>query len=188
MEASTTRTAGRWMRQGHATDAEFTEYAVARQDALLRFAYLISGDHHAAEDLVQTALARTYLAWGRLRDRGSLDAYVKRIIVNEHISQWRRASRRHEITTADVPDRSSPDNESLGDRRADRAVLWGLVQTLPPRQRAALVLRYFEDLSEADTAAVLACSVGSVKSQTSRALQTLRARVAEQPGILGEEA
>jgi RNA polymerase sigma-70 factor (sigma-E family) len=169
--------------RGTASDVErdFVEYVEARQQSLVRFAYLLTSDHHTAEDLVQTALAKTYLAWGRMRDRGAVDSYVRRVIVNENTSMWRRAWRRRERVSDTLPDRGSvdPDVDS-------RAALWQVVQTLPPRQRAAVVLRYFEDLSEADTAAVLGCSVGNVKSQTSRGIAAMRAAILADPGVLGD--
>lgn len=169
------------------TDAatlDFVEFVQARQQALLRFAYLLTSDHHTAEDLVQTALAKTYLSWNRLRDRGALDAYVRRIIVNENTSLWRRAWKRNERTTDEVPESRRATAEPDPDTAEP---MWRFVQTLPTRQRAAVVLRYYEDLSEAETAAILGCSVGTVKSQTSRGLATLRSRLAADPGLLGEE-
>ena len=156
-------------------DAEFSAYMEARQASLLRTAYLISGDRHTAEDLVQTALAKLYLAWDRVEDRGSLDGYVRRVIVNEHNSLWRRPFKRREHATDELPESAAPQTVS-GGRDAD---LWALVQTLPRKQRAAVVLRYYGELSEAETAEVLGVSVGTVKSQTSRALAALRARAAE---------
>ena len=156
-------------------DAEFSAYMEARQASLLRTAYLISGDRHTAEDLVQTALAKLYLAWDRVEDRGSLDGYVRRVLVNEHNSLWRRPFKRREHATDEVPERAAPPS-SGGGRDED---LWALVQTLPRKQRAAVVLRYYEELSEAETAEVLGVSIGTVKSQTSRALATLRTRTAE---------
>lgn len=171
---------GRGKAVGAARETEFVEYVTARQHALLRFAYLLTSNHHTAEDLVQTALAKTYLSWDRLRDRGAIDAYVRRIIVNENTSLWRRAWRRNERTTDDVPDHGQYDHDITA-----RDAMWRMVNTLPPRQRAAVVLRYYEDLSEADTAEVLGCSVGNVKSQTSRGIAALRAAVASDPGLLG---
>jgi len=163
-----------------ARDADFVEYVEARQQALVRFAYLLTSNHHTAEDLVQTALAKTYLTWDRLRDRGAVDAYVRRIIVNENTSLWRRAWKRNERTTDELPDAGVHDADLDG-----RDAMWQVVQTLPTKQRAAVVLRYYEDLSEAETAEVLGCSVGNVKSQTSRAIASMRARLAADPGLLG---
>jgi RNA polymerase sigma-70 factor (sigma-E family) len=159
---------------------DFVEYVQARQQTLVRFAYLLTSDHHTAEDLVQTALAKTYLTWDRLRDRGAIDAYVRRIIVNENTSMWRRAWKRNERSTDLLPDAGHSDPDSTS-----RDAMWRVVQTLPPKQRAAVVLRYYEDLSEADTAAVLGCSVGNVKSQTSRGIAAIRAAVTSDPELLG---
>ena len=155
-------------------DAEFSAYMEARQASLLRTAYLISGDRHTAEDLVQTALAKLYLAWDRVEDRGSLDGYARRVIVNENNSLWRRPFKRREHATDQVPERAASDTPG---GRND--ALWALVQTLPRKQRAAVVLRYYEELSEAETAEVLGVSVGTVKSQTSRALAALRTRTGD---------
>jgi RNA polymerase sigma-70 factor (sigma-E family) len=169
-------------RSTDAVDADFSDYVAARQHALLRTAYVLTGEQHAAEDLLQTALAKTYLTWSRIRDPRSADAYVRKIMVNEHTSWWRRAWRKKEFSTDELPDQHSgpgrhPDPDGAG-ALADRDAMWTLLQTLPPRQRAAVVLRFYEDMSEAETAHVLGCSVGTVKSQTSRALASLRERLA----------
>jgi RNA polymerase sigma-70 factor (sigma-E family) len=152
----------------------FSAYVAVRQHALVRTAFLLTGDHHSAEDLVQAALARTYLAWGRIRDDRAIDAYVRRIMINEHTSWWRRAWRHRERTTDEVPEPPPELEVDVGQRDE----VWALVQTLPPKQRAVVVLRFYEDLTEADTADALGCSVGNVKSQTSRALVALRKRIA----------
>jgi RNA polymerase sigma-70 factor (sigma-E family) len=157
-------------------DAEFTAYLEARQGRLLRTAYLLTGDQHQAEDLLQTSLAKLYLAWDRVHDRESVDAYVRRIMVNEHNSLWRRAWRRREQPTDQVPE--TPGTPPAYDDGTG-AALWAAVQTLPRKARAVLVLRYYEELSEAETAEVLGIAVGTVKSQASRALATLRERVAD---------
>ena len=154
-------------------DADFTAYLQARQGHLLRTAYLLTGDRHQAEDLLQTALAKLYLAWDRIHDRESVDGYVRRILVNENSSLWRRAWRRREWTTDDLPD-TSPSHDSYDEGLA-RAV-WEVVSTLPRKARAVVVLRYYEQLSEAETAEALGISVGTVKSQASRALAALRER------------
>ena len=164
-------------------DAEFAEWMAARQGRLLRTAYLLTGDPHTAQDLVQTTLAKLYLHWGRISDREHVDAYARRALVNEHRSQWRRASRRHEVLPGDLPETAGP--ETSYDGRS--AALWAFVQTLPPRQRAVVVLRYYEQLTEAETAEVLGIGVGTVKSQTSRALATLRGRLPEHPELSGKE-
>lgn len=158
-----------------ARDAEFAEYMLARQASLLRTAYLLTGDRHSAEDLVQTSLAKLYLAWDRVHDRGSMDGYVRRIMVNENNSMWRRPWKKREFVSATVLQRQRADEYDEGARGA----LWDLVQTLPKRARAVVVLRYYEELSEAETADTLGISVGTVKSQASRALATLRERAPE---------
>ena len=159
-------------------DAEFAEYMAARQPSLLRTAYLLTGDRHAAEDLVQTALAKLYLSWDKVQRRELVDGYVRRIMVNENNSLWRRAWKRKEVTTDVVPDRAA-----VTDRTDDgeSSALWEFVQTLPRKQRAVIVLRFYEELSEAETAEALGISVGTVKSQASRALASMRARVDDQP-------
>jgi RNA polymerase sigma-70 factor (sigma-E family) len=154
-------------------DADFTAYLQARQGRLLRTAYLLTGDQHQAEDLLQTSLAKLYLAWDKVRDRDSVDAYVRRIMVNENNSLWRRGWKRREASTDQVPDRTPVHDvydEGLG------VAVWQVVQTLPRKARAVVVLRYYEQLTEAETADVLGISVGTVKSQTSRALAALRER------------
>ncbi|MFC7492867.1 MULTISPECIES: SigE family RNA polymerase sigma factor [unclassified Nocardioides] len=162
-------------------DADFTAYLQARQARLLRTAYLLTGDQHQAEDLLQTAFAKLYLAWDRVHDRESVDAYVRRIIVNENNSLWRRAWRRREVPTGEVPDRTESHDEYDEGRSA---AVWQVVQTLPRKARAVVVLRYYEQLTEAETAEVLGISVGTVKSQCSRALAALRERT---PAELREE-
>ncbi|HEX5988107.1 MAG TPA: SigE family RNA polymerase sigma factor [Nocardioides sp.] len=165
-------------------DAEFEAYMAARQPSLLRTAYLISGDRHTAEDLVQTALAKLYLSWDRVHDRHMLDGYVRRIIVNEHNSLWRRAWKKRELSTDTLPDDRTVTHEH---DEGQRDALWEFVQTLPRRQRAVIVLRYYEDLSEAEIAETLGVSVGTVKSQASRALAAMRSRVHENP-VLAQDA
>jgi len=166
-----------------ARDAEFEQYMAARQPGLLRTAYLLTGDRHSAEDLVQTALAKLYLSWDKVQRRELLDGYVRRIMVNEHNSLWRRAWKRKEVSTDSVPDHAGVyDRPDHGERSA----LWEFVQTLPRKQRAVVVLRYYEDMSEAEVADVMGISVGTVKSQSSRALAALRERVHTQPTLSGE--
>jgi len=167
-------------------DAEFEQYMAARQPSLLRTAYLLTGDQHSAEDLVQTSLAKLYLAWDKVQRREMLDGYVRRIMVNENNSLWRRAWKRKEVTTDEVPDRvGTSDRPDHGESSA----LWEFVQTLPRKQRAVVVLRYYEDLSESEVAETLGISVGTVKSQSSRALAALRERVHTRPILArdGEE-
>jgi RNA polymerase sigma-70 factor (sigma-E family) len=154
-------------------DAEFAEWMAARQGALARTAYLLTGSQHAADDLVQTTLTKLYLAWDRISDRQHIDAYARRALVNEHRSTWRRASRHLEVLSEAPPDVGHAPAAYDGEREA----VWAFVQGLPPRQRAVIVLRYYEDLSEAEIADLLGISTGTVKSQASRALASLRDRV-----------
>ncbi len=150
---------------------DFEAWMAARQRRLLTTAYLLTGDHHAAEDLLQTALAKVYLSWDRVSAAQSVDAYARKVLVNEHTSGWRRLWRHREVVSDtsryDVP----VDGEQYDGVRDD---LWRAVRTLPERQRAVVVLRYYEQLSEKETADVLGVSTGTVKSQASRALATLR--------------
>ena len=164
-------------------DADFSAYMSARQAALYRTAYLLAGDHATAEDLLQNAFAKLYLSWDKVRDREALDGYVRRIMVNENNSLWRRAWKRKEVTTDTIPD-----YVGVADRHdhGERSALWEFVQTLPRKQRAVVVLRYYEDLSEAEVADILGISVGTVKSQSSRALAALRQRVHTQPMLSRE--
>jgi RNA polymerase sigma-70 factor (sigma-E family) len=158
----------------------FTELVAARSASLFRTAYVVVGDHQLAQDLLQEALVKAYVAWPRLRDVSGAEAYVRRTIVTTAIS-WSRRRSFHERPVDLVPDRERRDDT---EGFAAHDVLWEQVRGLPPRQRAALVLRYYEDLSEADTAALMGCSVGTVKSQVSAALGKLRERVGLDAGVL----
>ncbi|WP_432903031.1 SigE family RNA polymerase sigma factor [Micromonospora matsumotoense] len=152
---------------------EFRDFVAARSSALLRTAYLLAGDWATAEDLLQTALTKTYLAWRRLGGIEAVEPYARRVLVNTSTSWWRR--RWHgERPTEVLPERAGVDEIA---QQLDRDALWRHLRALPARQRAVLVLRYYEDLSEAQTAALLEISPGTVKSQTSRALATLRRRL-----------
>jgi RNA polymerase sigma-70 factor (sigma-E family) len=165
-----------WTRS--ARDVEFERYMVARQPSLLRTAYLLTGDRHSTEDLVQTSLAKLYLSWDKVQRRELVAGYVRRIMVNEHNSLWRRAWKRREVSTDVVPDHAGVDDRH---DHGERTALWEFVQTLPRRQRAVVVLRYYEDLGETEVADILGVSVGTVKSQSSRALAALRERVHTHP-------
>lgn len=154
-----------------ARDEEFSAWMGARQPALLRTAYLLTGDHHSAEDLVQTTLAKVYLSWDKVQRREVIDGYARRIMVNENNSLWRRAWKKREVSSSEIPDRVGADDSY---DEGQSTTLWAFVQTLPRKQRAVIVLRYYEELSEAETAEALGISVGTVKSQASRALATLR--------------
>ena len=149
----------------------FRSYVAARSPALLRTAYLLTGSRTDAEDLLQTTLAKTYLAWDRIREREAVDGYVRRVLVNTQTSRWRRR-RVDEYPTDELPERGS--GRVAAEDLALHDALWTALAGLPKRQRATVVLRYYEDLSEAETAQVLGVSVGTVKSTTSRALAKLR--------------
>ncbi|MGH3345950.1 MAG: SigE family RNA polymerase sigma factor [Nocardioides sp.] len=146
----------------------FEEFMAARWRPLYRTAYLLVG-RDQAEDLLQTALARTCVRWDAVRDKGAADAYVRRAMVNLAQREWRRRGR--EVLTEDVPDAG---HDHLG-VRADHLVLWEEIGRLPARMRATLVLRYYEDLSVEETSRELGCSTGAVKSQTHHAIARLRA-------------
>ena len=157
-------------------EQEFGDYVVARSRRLCEFAYLLCGDWHAAEDAVQTALAKLFVAWRRLRERESMDAYVRRIVVRVIIDQRRLLRSQRESSWAEPPD-VTPIGDAAEVMPERLAVLAALAK-VPPRQRAVLVLRFFEDQSVEETAEALRCSTGTVKSQTARGLRTLRALLA----------
>ncbi|MDT7572653.1 MAG: hypothetical protein QOE05_2827 [Actinomycetota bacterium] len=152
----------------------FNAFVSARSRHLLQTAYLLTGDRHRAEDLLQTALTRAYLRWDRIESEDP-EGYVRRTLANAHIDWWRRKPWREE-PTAELPETAGPDQAAAYDVR--NAVLSALAG-LSRRQRAVVVLRYYEDLSEAEIAAILGCSPGTVKSAASRAMSKLR----EHPGL-----
>jgi RNA polymerase sigma-70 factor (sigma-E family) len=159
--------------------ASFDEFVRSRAGSLGRLAYLLTGDRHHAEDLLQTALARAAGHWERLEDP---EAYVRRVLYTQAVSRWRGLRRRPaERTGAPVPERAAPvEDVEL------RLVLERALDRLTPRQRAVLVLRFYEDQSESATAAVLGCSVGTVKSQTRHALDRLRVLSPELADLMGD--
>ncbi len=159
-------------------EREFGDYVVARSRRLCEFAYLLCGDWHSAEDAVQNALTKLYLAWRRLRDRAAIEPYVRKIIVRVILDQRRLASFRRESSWAQPPERLSAGD--LTDATPDRMAVLEALAKVPPRQRAVLVLRYWEDMSIEETAELLNCSAGTVKSQSARGLQTLRELLAHQ--------
>lgn len=167
----------------------FNAFVDSRSTSLLRTAYLLTRDRGLAEDLVQTSLVKAWFAWARIE--GQPKAYVRRIIVNTYSSWWRRKWN-GEQATEDVPEampRGQHDRHASSTQIADRTDLWQALGRLPKRQRAVVVLRFYEDLSEIETAEVMQCSVGTVKSQTSRALAKLRLDVAlHDPEAAGAEA
>jgi RNA polymerase sigma-70 factor (sigma-E family) len=149
-------------------EQEFHDFVVARRADLVRTAFLLCGDPHEAHDLVQTALVRVHRRWAAIERADAPEVYARKVVVNLTASWWRRRLR---VPLSEI---GGSTVARPGDRVDDRAELWQAVMTLPPRTRAVLVLRYFEDLSEAETARQLGCSVGSVKSQASRGLARLR--------------
>jgi RNA polymerase sigma-70 factor (sigma-E family) len=154
-------------------DDGLREFLSGRLAALSRTAYLLTGDHHAAEDLLQNALVIVAARWHPVAAAGDPVAYARRILYHEHISSWRRNRYlRAEYSTADVPDRGGPRDMS-GDV-VRRVVLERALAKLTPRQRAVIVARFYEDLTEVDAASALGCSVGTIKSQTHHALGRLR--------------
>ncbi|MCY4724803.1 SigE family RNA polymerase sigma factor [Nocardioides sp. STR2] len=151
-------------------DDDFVAFVDARSAALLRTARLLTaGDRHAAEDLVQTALEKAYVAWPRIRRKGAEESYVRSIMTRSAIDRTRQRTRRGEVVTDDVPDLPV---DPVGPE--DRDHVLALLGALPPRQRAVMVLRYYDDLSEAQIAEALGCSAGTVKAHASRALATMR--------------
>ena len=151
-------------------EGTFADFVVREQAGLLRLAYLLAGDRGHAEDLVQTALMRTYRHWGRVVRRGEPKAYVRRALVNAHTS-WRRRPLHREQATGWIPDSAAPEVTT-----ADPAGPLGTaLAALPPRMRATVVLRFYEDLSEQQTAEVLGCSASTVNTQATRGLARLRA-------------
>jgi RNA polymerase sigma-70 factor (sigma-E family) len=154
---------------------EFDSFVGARSGALLRTAHLLTGDRGHAEDLLQQALERLYRHWGRID--GDPEGYVRRTLVNLAADRWRRRSRRPQEAGQELPD--TPARGDAHRAVEDRYDLVRALRTLTSRQRAVLVLRYFDDLSEAEAARVLGCSVGTVKSTSSKALARLRATTPE---------
>ena len=155
----------------HPPDAELRDFVRIAWPRLLGTAWLLCGDRHEAEDLVQTALVKVVRAWPRIERRDDPYVYARTVLANTAASRWRRRRRYDELTAGERPAVAVPDPASAV---VLRDAVWRALGTLPPRTRAVLVLRYFEDLSEVQTAAVLGCSVGAVKSQSSRGLSRLR--------------
>ncbi|MFJ4690802.1 SigE family RNA polymerase sigma factor [Streptomyces sp. NPDC088766] len=152
----------------------FTSYVSARQPVLLRTARSLTANPSDAEDLLQTALAKTYVAWERIEDHRALDGYVRRALLNTRTSQWRKR-KVDEFACEELPEpEPQPGGEDPAERQALHDAMWRAIMKLPARQRAMVVLRYYEDLSEVQTAEVLGVSVGTVKSAVSRALGKLR--------------
>jgi len=156
-------------------DEQFREFMRGRWPAMVRLAYGLTGDLGHAEDVAQAAFARAYASWGRVQASGDPDAYVRRIVINCNNTRFRKRRVTERLTDA-VPEPAGSSIPAPGDALGDSDALMRALRALSPRQRAVVVLRFWLDMSEAETAAALNCSVGTVKSQASRALATLRAR------------
>ncbi|MFE9422346.1 SigE family RNA polymerase sigma factor [Kitasatospora sp. NPDC006697] len=154
-------------------DTEFTEFVAARGAWLRKVAFLLCGDWHRADDLVQEAVTRLYTAWGRARRADNLDGYARRVLVNTFLAEQRGGWHRFTVRGAPVGEEVCREADPSGDLDLRRALA-----ALPPRQRASVVLRYYCDLSVEQTAEALACSPGTVKSQSARGLDALRVRLA----------
>jgi RNA polymerase sigma-70 factor (sigma-E family) len=159
----------------------FEEWVAARGPRLLRVAWLLTGDAHLAEDLLQTVLARTWPKWGRIAGENP-EAYVRKALVHTHASWWRRRWR-GEVPHGDLPEQAAAGDPFEGVELEQ--ALGMAVRALPLRQRAVVVLRYFEDLTVTETAEVLGCSEGTVKSQASKALRSLRHRLPPAVSVMG---
>ena len=155
------------------SDEEFGDFMRGRWPAMVRLAYGLTGDLGHAEDVAQAAFARAYASWSRVARTGDPDAYVRRIVINENNTRFRRRRVAESLVDA-VPEPSGPRSADTADALGDSAALLKALRKLGPRQRAVIVLRFWMDMSEAETAAALDCSVGTVKSQASRALAALR--------------
>ena len=155
----------------------YEDYVAARWNALYRTAYLLTGNHADAEDLAQTTLVKAYLSWAKVSAAASPDGYGRRIMTNAFLSGRRPLRVARERLVEQAPEVEAPETPY-----DERLVLWPHIVSLPARQRAVVVLRYYEDLSEQQIADALGCSTGTVKSTASDALRSLRARVPEQEG------
>ena len=161
--------------------AGFDDFVLARSASLHRAAYLMVGDVALAQDLVQEALTKTYVAWPRLHRTASAEAYTRKAITTTAISWFRRKSWSNERATESLPETSSGGH---ADAVVQSTLLWTCLQDLPVRQRAAIVLRYYEDLTEAQTAETMGCAIGTVKSQVSAGLTKLRERLGSDSDLL----
>ncbi|MFE0022380.1 SigE family RNA polymerase sigma factor [Amycolatopsis sp. NPDC059021] len=166
-------------RPGSPWDGEFARYFGERAHSLRATAYLLCGDWHQAEDLTQAALLKLYLAWPRLARHDTLDAYARKVVLRTFLAEHRKVRWKRERLTGELPEVPVERAETEQDELVRHAL-----GVLAPRQRAVLVLRYFDDLSVEETAAALGCSTGTVKSQAARALATLRKRLGPHFGSL----
>lgn len=154
-------------------DERFHVFVARSTTPLIRLGYLLCGDQHLADDLVQTCLIRLYQAWPRMRDKDAPDAYARKVLLRCWLNERRRPWRRAESRGGVVPDESAPETDPVGPTHHKEVLRVALAQ-LPPRQRAAVVLRYWSQHSVTETAAILRCSEGNVKSQSARGLAALR--------------
>ncbi len=161
-------------------EAEFAAYVTAGRDRVRRTAYLLCGDWHRADDLTQIAFVKLYGAWGKVRDRAALDAYVRTCLVRATVDESRRPWRR-ERSVDELPEHSGAADVGvdLASGVVDRELMRQALDVVPPGQRAVLVLRYYEGMDVAATAVALECSEGNVKSQTARGLAALKAALGQ---------
>lgn len=166
---------------------DYEQFVAARLQPLLRYAMMLTGDPHLAEDLVQDTMVRVQLKWKRVVAADVPEIYVKRMLTNAYVDHRRGSWLRRVVLRSELNDsRTVPDHAT---RAADRAEIWALLATLPRRQRAVLVLRYYEGMDDAQSAQLLGCAVGTVRSLVSRALASLRQHVAEPtPAALSGES
>lgn len=156
-------------------EAEFRNFAAANMRGLRRTAFLLCGDWHHADDVVQNVLTKLYRNWTRIQRHERVDAYVRTMVVRATFDRRRRLFWSRELTTAQMPETLVDDDAHV----EDRMVLFAALDRMPPRQRAVLVLRFFNDLDVAETASIFGCTTGTVKSQTARGLSSLRALLAD---------
>lgn len=167
---------------GPADEAAFRDFVTARSAGLLRTAYLLTGDRGLAEDAVQSMFGRVYLSWSRIRHREAADAYCRKALVRE-VSSWRRRRRVSHVLTAEVPE---PPQQAPDEASEASEALRSAMRALSPRQRAVVVLRFYDDVSEADVATALGISRGSVKQHTHRAITSLRAALCSTAELIEE--
>jgi RNA polymerase sigma-70 factor (sigma-E family) len=157
----------------------YEEFVAARLAALVRYAAVLTGDREQARDIVQNVLARAFAKWPRIRRAERPEAYVHRMVTNEFLNSRRRARPTVELTGAMLDGRGAPAHPDHADALGERSALWQQLQALPPRQRAVLVLRYYEGFSDLEIADVFGCATGTVRGYATRALAALRIELAQ---------